>query len=211
MQKSLLILVLMLSVCGWSQSQPTLSTAQTNQHFDGKWWGNTSADEHLGFLDGADDCLTWTAPKQIWPRNQRGFGGTWSQLNNAIGKFYKDHPELYDLTVFDVWKRVIQQSSRKPVAGSENAETWTNPHWYMDGFWWMDETPDQKLGFIEGYLWCMRTHVPAPAERYSRSASFYVEKIDGFTRANGDSKANREKVALILRRYQDKKPAATPK
>jgi hypothetical protein len=81
----------------------------------------------------------------------------------------------------------------------------------MDGFWWTDETPDQKLGFIEGYLWCMRTHVPAPAERYSRSASFYVEKIDGFTRANGYSKANREKVALILKRYQDKKPAATPK
>lgn len=211
MRKFLLPFVLMLAVCGWSQSPQPVKADEMSQHFDGKWWSKTSADEHSGFLDGADDCLTWTAHKQIWSRNQRGFGGTWSQLNDAIGKFYKDHPELHDLGVVDVWKKVIEQSSRKAVPNSENAETWKNPHWYMDGFWWLDETPDQKQGFVEGYLWCMRTQVPAPSETYSKPVSFYVDKIDAFTRANADSKANREKVALILRRYKDKEPATAPK
>lgn len=207
----LLPLVLMLAVCGWSQSLRPVKADEMSQHFDGKWWSKTSPEEHSGFLDGADDCLTWTAHKQIWSRNQKGFSGTWSQLNDAIGKFYKDHPELHDLGVVDVWKKVIEQSSKKDVASSENAETWKNPHWYMDGFWWLDETPDQKRGFVEGYLWCMRTQVPTPSETYSKPVSFYVKKIDAFTRANADSKADREKVALILRRYKDKKPAATPK
>jgi len=211
MQNFSLILVLLLSVCGWSQSQPAVSTAQTNQRFDGKWWSKTNADEHSGFLDGADDCLTWTAHEQIWSKNQKGFGGTWQQMNDAIGKFYKDHPELHDLDVVDVWKKVIEQSSRKAVPNSEYAEIWKNPHWYFDGFWWLDETPDQKQGFVEGYLWCMRTQVTAPSETYSKPASYYVKKIDAFTKANAESKANREKVALILRRYKDKKPAATPK
>jgi hypothetical protein len=57
----------------------------------------------------------------------------------------------------------------------------------------------------------MKTHVPAPTERYSKPASFYVEKIDGFTKANADSKADREKVALILRRYKDASVASAPK
>jgi hypothetical protein len=57
----------------------------------------------------------------------------------------------------------------------------------------------------------MKTHVPASTERYSKPASFYVEKIDGFTRANAETKANREKVALILRRYKDPSAVAAPK
>jgi hypothetical protein len=40
------------------------------------------------------------------------------------------------------------------------------------------------------------------------SVTFYVEKIDAFALANANSKAGREKVASILRRYRDKKPPA---
>jgi hypothetical protein len=208
----ILSFVLMGTVSGRSQPpHPAANATQKAQPFDGKWWSKTSADEHSGFLDGADDCLTWTAHEQIWSKNQKGFGGTWAQLNDAIGKFYKDHPDLNYLGVVDTWKKVIEQSSQKPVVSSENAETWNNPHWYLDGFWWMEKTSDQKLGFIEGYLWCMKTHVPAPGETYSKPASFYVEKIDASTRANGDSKANREKVAVMLRRYKDRQSSTTPK
>lgn len=201
-----LSLVLISTLDGRTQPQrPTVSEAQTGGQFDGTWWLRTSSDEHSGFLDGADDCLTWTAHKQLWTKNQKGYGGTWSQMNDAITKFYKDHPESQNLGVVEVWRKVINESNKKPTASSENAEIWKNPHWYMDGFWWLDETQEQKQGFIEGYLWCMRTQVPGPLETYSKSAHFYVEKIDAFTKANAGSKANREKVAVILRRYRDKK------
>ena len=133
------------------------------------------------------------------------------QLNDMIGKFYESHPETRDLTVVDVWTKEMENPNPNHVPDSEHAETWKNPHWYLDGFWWLGDTLDEKKGFVEGYLWCIRTQVPAPSETYSKPVGFYIEKIDAFTKANGDSKANREKVALILRRYKDKESAAPPK
>jgi hypothetical protein len=191
-----LSLVLVGAVGGWSQSpQPAVGATQTAQPFDGKWWSKTSADEHSGFMNGAADCLTWTA-------HEKGFNSTPEQLVDKIAKFYKEHPESADLSVVAVWKKLWDKMPPS-AAAAQPGETWKNAHWYLDGFWWMDDTPDQKQGFVEGYLWCMKTHVPASTERYSKPASFYVEKIDGFTRANAETKANREKDAVILRRYKD--------
>jgi hypothetical protein len=204
MRISMLSLVIMLAVSGWSQSpQPAVTTTQTSQHFDGKWWSKTSADEHSGFINGAADCLTWTA-------HEKGFNATPEQLVGKITEFYKKHPESADLSVVEVWKKIWDKAPPS-AAAAQPGETWKNAHWYLDGFWWLDETQEQKQGFVEGYLWCMRTHVPDSQETYSKSASFYVEKIDAFARAHSNSKAGREKVASILRRYRDKKPSATPK
>ena len=194
----------MLFVCGWSQStEPTTSAAETSHQFDGKWWSKTSSEEHSGFISGAADCLTWTAHK-------KGFNATPEQLVDKITRFYKKHPESAGLNVVDVWKKMWTKAP-PPAAAGQPGETWKNAHWYLDGFWWLDETPDQRQGFIEGYLWCMKTQVPAPSETYSKEASFYVEKIDAFAKANADSKTDREKIALILRRYKDKETAAPPK
>ncbi len=203
MPKFLLSLVLMLAVGGWSQSLQPVKADEMNQHFDGKWWSKTSSEEHSGFVNGAADCLTWTTHK-------KGFNATPEQLVDKITKFYEEHPQSAELSVVDVWQKLWSKAPPS-AAAAQPGETWRNAHWYLDGFWWLDETPDQKQGFVEGYLWCMRTEVPAPSETYSKPVNFYVEKIDAFTRANADSKADREKVALILKRYKDKEPATAPK
>jgi hypothetical protein len=211
-RRSLLALVLISAVGGWCQSlQPPVNAAQTSQQFDGKWWIKTSPDEHSGFINGADDCLTWTAHKQLWTTSKKHFSVSFKHLNDLIGEFYESHPESRDQTVVDVWRKVMENPHPNHVPGSEHAETWKNPHWYLDGFWWLGDTPDERTGFVEGYLWCMRTQVPVPSETYSKPVGFYVGKIDAFTKANGESKANREKVAVILKRYKDTESAATPK
>ena len=203
MRKPLLSLVLMLAMNGWSQApRPSVDAVQTSQHFDGKWWSKTSRDEHSGFINGSADCLTWTA-------HEKGFNATPEQLVDRITTFYKEHPDSSNLSVVEVWKKLWARTA-PTVATSQPGEVWKNAHWYLDGFWWLDESPAQKEGFVEGYLWCMKTQVPAPLETYSRSVTFYVDKIDAFARANAESKANREKVALILRRYKDK-VSTTPK
>jgi len=202
-RKLLFSLILMLAVTGWCQlPHPSVSAAKKSQNFDGKWWGKTSSDEHSGFINGAADCLTWAA-------HEKGFNATPEQLVDKIDKFYKDHPESGDLSIVDVWKKLWGKMPPS-AAAAQPGETWKNAHWYLDGFWWLGDTPDQKQGFVEGYLWCMKTHVPASTERYSKPVSFYVERIDAFTNANADTKADREKVALILRRYKDPSIAATP-
>jgi hypothetical protein len=57
----------------------------------------------------------------------------------------------------------------------------------------------------------MRTCVNAATEKYSKPVSFYAEKIDSFVRANGSSKANREAVAVILRRHRDQDASTSSK
>jgi len=205
MRKSLFLLVLTLAVSGWSaQLQlPAINAAQESQHFDGKWWSKTSSEERSGFINGVADCLTWTAHK-------KGFNATPEQLVDKITRFYEEHPESANLSVIEVWKK-LGNKTPPSAASAQPGETWTNAHWYLDGFWWIEDSFEQKQGFVEGYLWCMRAQVTNPSETYSKPVRFYVERIDAFTRANGESKANREKVALILRRYKDKKPAVTPK
>src|ERR1022692_4524784 len=152
MRRCLLSLVLTGAVSGWSQPP------QAGQHFDGKWWSKTSSDEHAGFINGASDCLTWTA-------HEKGFNATPEEAVDKITKFYKEQHESADLSVVEVWKRISDRTPRGD-ASAQPGETWKNAHWYLDGFWWQDETPAQKQGFVEGHLWCMRTQVPGPSETY---------------------------------------------
>jgi len=200
----LALLFAMTAECGWSQEpEHTSSVAQASQHFDGKWWSATNSEERSGFINGVADCLTWSA-------HEEGFNATPEQLMDKITRFYKQHPESTDLTVVDVWRKIVGDHALNNGA-TPQGETWKNPHWYLDGFWWGEAVEVERFGFLEGYLWCMRTYVPAPSEKYSKPVGFYVEKVDTFVMANGSSKANREAVALILRHYRDKDDSTTPK
>jgi hypothetical protein len=196
MRNCVFIFVVMFSAYGWSQPTQPTTTTRGSQQFDGKWWSKTSTEEHSGFINGAADCLTWTA-------HQKGFNATPEQLTGKIGKFYREHPGSANLPVIEVWKRIWDRT-RSSRAAAQPGETWSNPHWYLDGFWWLDQAPDEKQGFVEGYLWCLRTQVGASTDTYSKSPGFYVEKIDSFAMANSNTKADRESVASILRRYRDK-------
>ena len=194
MRKLLPSLVLIFGVCAGSQN-PAVNAAQPSQRFDGKWWGKTSSEEHAGFINGAGDCLTWTAHKE-------GFNATPEELTDKISKFYKKHPESAGFTVVEVWEKLWTKTPPSPAA-AQPGETWKNAHWYLDGDWWREGSPEERQGFVKGYLWCMRTQVPTPAETYSKSVDFYVARIDAFTRANANSKMDREAVASTLKRYRD--------
>ena len=145
--------------------------------------------------------MTWTAHKT-------GFNATPEQLSEKIARFYRAHPESADLSVIEIWQRVDDQS--KPVKDKdESAETWKNAHWYLNGEWWMQISEGQQIGFVEGYLWCLRTQVPSVSESYSRSANSYQRRIGAFVRAN--PKLSKEAVSVTLRRFRDKTEVAAPK
>lgn len=176
-------------------SQNATTDRQAGQQFNGKWWGNTNSEEHSGFINGLADCMTWSAHK-------KGFNATPEQLMVDITRFYSDNPSSTGLTILDVWRIIIKKSPPKP---SPQGQTWKNAHWYLDGFWWKEASEAERVGFLEGYLWCMRTCVHPAAEAYSKPVSFYLDRINASVAEKGSSKTNRESVALILRRYQDPK------
>ena len=197
------LIVLTLATCAWTQSsQSVVVTAPSKQTFNGKWWVNTEVGERSGFLNGAADCLTWTAHKN-------GFNATPEQIMDKIDKFYKSHPGSANLKVIDVWQKVVDHPKASKDVDNSNPEVWKNAHWYLNGDWWGQVYEPEQLGFVEGYLWCLRTQVTAPTESYSRSASSYRRKIDAFVRAN--PKLGNEAVAVTLHRFRDQGVVAAPK
>src|ERR1022692_1739427 len=189
-----------LAVNGWCQStQPPISTPPTSQPFDGKWWVRADKEERYGFMNGAADCLTWTA-------HEEGFSGTPEQLADKISKFYKAHPEAANLAVVDVGKKVAVQPKATKSPESQG-ETWKNAHWYLNGLWWRGGTLLEEKGYLQGYLWCMNNRVDPKTDSYSRPVSYYQKKIDAYIKAHPNS--DDEAVANILHRYRDKN-ATTP-
>jgi hypothetical protein len=158
-------------------------------------------EERSGFLNGTSDCLTWTAHKV-------GFNATPEQLSDRITKFYVAHPESVGLSVIDVWQKVTDKPKASNGADVKG-ERWKNAHWYLNGDWWSQVSEAQQLGFVEGYLSCLKTQVATPTESYSASAGSYRRKIDSFVRAN--PKQGKEAVAITLRRYRDQDSASAPK
>jgi hypothetical protein len=197
-----LLFILTPAVNGWCQPpQPPNNPPQAKRHFDGRWWLKAETDERAGFIEGAADCLTWTA-------REAGFNAAPGQVADKISRFYRSHPEARSLTVADVWRRVEGpvRADKKPDA---KGETWQNPHWYLNGDWWGSVSQTEDAGYLEGYLWCIDNRASPKDESYSQSVAFYQKRIDAYIDAH--SKSGGEAVANILRRYRDKDTKSTAK
>jgi hypothetical protein len=192
-----LLIIVMFAVNSWSQSPPPSNAApRKGWTFDGKWWLGADAEERSGFINGAADCLTWTA-------HEKGFNATPEQVADKISKFYKAHPESASLTVVEVWEKVAPQPKTTKTPETQG-ETWKNAHWYLNGDWWGQISRSEEEGYLKGYIWCMDNRVVPKTDSYSQSVSFYQKKIDAYIEAH--PKAGNEAVALILHRYRDKAP-----
>lgn len=160
--------------------------------FTGSWWLAANPGERDGFVNGVADCMTWEAGK-------RGYSATPEQLSGKITRFYEGNPATQKLLVIDVWQRVAEKEISAPAPKS--GDTWSNPHWYLNGAWWGQLATTEQTGFLRGYLWCMRTQVEKPHASYSKPVDSYRQKISAFFEAHpGMSK---EAIAKTLARYQD--------
>ncbi len=175
----------------------TSNNSNKKSAYDGHWWFSSDVDERDGFLDGASDCLTWVA-------HQQGFSETHYQIDSSISDYYKDHPADRGLLVIDVWQKIAAQShsaKQQTIKPSGGGETWVNPHWYYDGTWWVQSNRSTREGFLEGYLWCMRTRVKSQNETYSQAIEYYISNIDGYIPKH--PKSYNEPVANILYQFRD--------
>lgn len=188
------IVVLLAFSSVWSQaSEHRTSSPSRNQQFSASWWARTDAEERSGFLNGTADCMTWTVHK-------KGFNQTPEQLIDKISAYYKNHREAAGLNVLEIWQRLDAQGQLNTGA-DDQGEAWKNAHWYLNGDWWAQSSEDQQLGFVEGYLWCMKTQAPATVDSYPYSPKVYRQKIDAFVKAH--PKLGNESVAVTLRRFRD--------
>lgn len=167
--------------------------------YDGNWWTSADREEQSGFMQGIRDCLTWTA-------HVPGFSYTPEQLQDRISRYYREHPKERQVSVVDVWRKLV--AAEPPAQPPKGGETWSNPHWYLNGLWWSGESERARLGFLEGYLWCVQTCVPSPSESYTKPIPHYIKQIDSYLRTH--PKGDDEAVADILCRFADKRSDAPP-
>lgn len=207
---SILAIALSITGCFASPQAPTALSQQASGNkepkekvYDGNWWLTKEVDERYGFMDGVDDCLTWVAHAKGPP------GGPY-QFEQKITRYYKAHPAERSVSVLEVWRKVARESPPpKPIPGGE---TWSNPHGYFDGTYWVQMYYDSaRQAFIEGYLWCLRTCVDKPSEMYARPAAYYVHRISDYIQTHPKT-AYDEAIATILSRFRDnpKQKATVP-
>jgi hypothetical protein len=174
--------------------QGTDNRKSLDKVYDGDWWLVTEVDERHAFLEGIDDCLVWSAHGKALP--QIGY-----EFDEKITRYYKAHPGGRKVPVIDVWRELAPQpTSPKPTQGGE---VWTNPHWDLNGLYWRQLNYESgRRGFLEGYLWCLRTCVSKPTELYSRPVSYYVRQVSNYIRTHPKT-ADDEAIADILSRFRD--------
>jgi hypothetical protein len=194
MRNFVLFVVTVVTLPGLCQNGSSIPRPTDDHRYTGKWWATASPNEQSGFINGVSDCLTWTAHKH-------GFNGTPEQLMPKITTYYEQHPSSRNLSVLEVWQKI----SRPYVSSASQdsaAEVWKNPHWYLNARWWGSNDNSTNRGFVEGYLWCMRTQIDKPPQSYSYSAPYYVNQINAFIEHN--PKSGPKSIADILALFADK-------
>jgi hypothetical protein len=162
--------------------------------YDGNWWLSVDSEERTGFLNGATDCLLWVAHKK-WVTNSR------PELDEKeITLYYKSNSLDTKQPVIDTWRKTLLKSP--PPSPASDGEVWKKPHGYYNGEFWREGSESSNRGFLEGYLWCLRTCVAQPSETYSKSIDYYWTRIWDYLDAHPKT-AYKEAIADILSRFRD--------
>lgn len=136
----------------------------------GAWWQHASREEQLGYLAGYIDCGTYDVGQNMG-------GRSWYTLAPQVTARYADQPERLAQPVSAVLKELIRSQPSGPLdRGGEHHE---GKHGFFDGEYWRQAEPEHRLGFIEGYLDCLRIEV-AGAQRFSAPAATYVAQVSAW-------------------------------
>ncbi len=200
MKRALQILAIGLAMGSCSPSVNADEHQSPESVYDGRWWVSVGPQQRAGFVNGAGDCLVWVA-------HAKWLSHSVEPLEQEITEYYQSHPASRTMPVVEVWQRLVSET--RPAEPPKDGERWTNPHGYYDGLYWRQGSEEERKGFLEGYLWCMRRCVKSPPATYSRSTSNYMNRIDAYLKAH--PKGDDEAIAAILARFRDNpKSAAAP-
>jgi hypothetical protein len=191
-----------MTLTAYPQAQPTTSARKAGQvRYDAKWWADADHDRHKGFFWGASDCLTFTA------HVGRGFFGTSGWFNSdafdkEVTDYYLRNPGAGTIPVIEVWRKVGRQiASQTPY--TPGGEVDSSP--FGDGLWYRGASFSERLGYLEGYIGCVRNYVRQPSESYSHPIEYYDDHVWDYVAARPE--ADQEAIADILRRFRDKAKA----
>ena len=158
------------------------SQARSSQwsRFDGHWWTEQSADEHMAFIVGFYSCYTWDLKKTLRL--------TWKtyQLDSMVNRYLERDTARVALPLWKVLPRIFRAAGPSPWENERGAEPDPKGRYFeQDGAFWGEYTSEEVAGtmgkgYVEGYLVCNEFLLHGRRGRYSRSPAEYVALIKGW-------------------------------
>jgi hypothetical protein len=154
------------------------SLAQTKLGFDRAWWNQLNSEEQTAFIFGYLDCRQLPHRPNVPAEKYQEF----------IASRTSSGPRAIPLDI------ELATHKLKSAPTPEGAETWHEPHGWLDGAYW-GSGPVQsgwmgtQRGFVEGYLAC------AKSDAITADVGYFVRKID---RHYLDTKKEHDKIADVL-------------
>lgn len=153
MKRQCKICIVSILICfSGALAQPQPTSRVMGDQFDRRWFMNAPNGEIKGFINGYYDCLP--NPAQ---RSMPGWSMPTKSMVDRITDFYAQH-KATRLNVAQVAQKV---AANGPVSHpAPGGEVYTNRHGYYDGLWWKGASGDEQLGYVEGYLVCLKRQAP---------------------------------------------------
>jgi hypothetical protein len=164
----------------------SLAVAQEPPKLDGNWWLSIADDQRVEFLAGYMDCYA----ADVGDYN-RTLQESWYTYAPKITRYYADNPKNICRRATRVLFDVRSKNPPQPLKGGE---IWTEKHGPFNGEYWREMKTPVRIAFVEGYLACLREHLPSRAKRFSKAAQTYSDEV---SRWYGIDAADRASPKLI--------------
>ena len=178
--------------------------AEPRKSYDGAWWISVSKSEQIGFVSGYIDC---TDTELHGP----DFLGAFITFRQRVSDYYQQNPGDLKAAVGDV---LLRESTASEQAGSNgsNSKTQAPPGrpdvfsqpGYFNGEYWTQADGDERLGFLEGYLWCHENRQTTRTVRFSKPLSKYRNLVDAWYYDHPTDRRLNTPISTVLYRLRDR-------
>ncbi len=181
-----------------------LSFGQATLHYDGNWWISISKSEQLGFVSGYVDCNDTEL-------HGTDFLGAYEHFRQEVSDYYQGNPTASDMAAGDVLLRV-GAAAAKTAENSSHGATTQVPHGTpevmsqpgsFNGEYWVQADGEERLGYIEGYLWCHQHRQSKRKARFSKSAVEYRDLVNDYYFSDSAGSRVDTPISDVLYRVRD--------
>ncbi len=172
--------------------------------YDGKWWLSVDKNHRAGFVDGYIACYAGDVKGKI------KFVYTGDTYAPRLTDYLNRHPEEAERSVEELlWKMTMPPlaTTARERALAEDG-TPASKYGLYDGEFWR-ESPPERLGIIQGFLYCYSKYGGETKGKFSKPASAYVRAISEWygIEENDESAINLKKmnvkIPCVLFKFRD--------
>jgi hypothetical protein len=194
----------LLSICSCLMLGFSVQASEDSSAYDRKWWFSVSKNQRLEFLEGYMACYISDTDGKI------KFTESSYAYEPRVTNYLQSDSDEQTKSIEEIFWKMAQPPYARPrrrLAGP--AEEWKGKYGYLDGDYWRQQREPDRIGFIQGFLYCYSKHAKLKRGSFSRPASWYVEAISKWYGVKSDDPAEIDlarintKIPEVLFRFRD--------